>query len=48
MTPEATPEAGTESQELGQLTGQSLTDYLMDDTGWGRGYTLALEGKEPD
>jgi hypothetical protein len=37
MTPEATPE----SQKLSQPT-----DQVMDDTGWGRGYTLAPEGGE--
>ena len=45
MTPEATPEAVPEAP---QLTGQSLTDSLMEDTGWGRGYTLAPEGEELD
>ncbi|KAI1539035.1 hypothetical protein PtrEW4_005656 [Pyrenophora tritici-repentis] len=44
MTPDATPE----SPELTQLTGESLTDHLMDDTSWGRGYALAPEGEEPD
>jgi hypothetical protein len=44
MTPEATPE----SEELTQITGQSLTDHLMDDNGWGRGYALAPEGEELD
>ncbi|KAI0568239.1 hypothetical protein Alg130_12245, partial [Pyrenophora tritici-repentis] len=44
MTPDATPE----SPELTQLTGESLTNHLMDDTGWGRGYALAREGEEPD
>ncbi|KAI2478966.1 Pol protein [Pyrenophora tritici-repentis] len=44
MTPDATPE----SPELTQLTGESLTNHLMDDTGWGRGYALAPEGEEPD
>jgi hypothetical protein len=36
-TPEATPEL----QELSQPT-----DQVMDDTGWERGYALALEGEE--
>ena len=31
-----------------ELTGESLTDHSIDDTGWGRGYTLAPEGEEPD
>ncbi|KAI2480260.1 hypothetical protein Ptr902_08441 [Pyrenophora tritici-repentis] len=31
-----------------QLTGESLTNHLIDDTGWGRGYALAPEGEEPD
>lgn len=31
-----------------ELTGESLTDHSMDNTGWGRGYTLAREGEEPD
>jgi len=44
MTPEATPEL----PEPIELTGESLTDHSMDDTGWGRGYTLAREGEEPD
>jgi hypothetical protein len=44
MTPEATPE----SEELTQITGQSLTNHLMDDNGWGRGYALAPEGEELD
>ncbi|KAF1931148.1 uncharacterized protein M421DRAFT_2670 [Didymella exigua CBS 183.55] len=44
MTPEATPDL----PEPIELTGESLTDQAMDDTGWGRGYALAREGEEPD
>jgi hypothetical protein len=42
------PEPTPESPEQTQLTGESLTNHLMNDTGWGRGYALAPEGEEPD
>jgi hypothetical protein len=43
-TPEATPKA----PEMTQLTGQSLTDHLLNNTCWGRGYALAPAGEELD
>ena len=44
ITPEETPEL----LEPIELTGESLIDHSIDDTSWGRGYTLAREGEEPD